>query len=157
MRKKIILAALVAAATIPSGARAQAPAPTRFGAQLSFGNDIDFGLGARARVPIYQFLPGFALEGAFDYFFPGNGLTYWELNANADYTILLRNASAEPYLGGGINLAHASANSASDTNVGLNVLLGTRFGRSRRFNPFIEAREELRSGGKLVLTAGILF
>lgn len=156
MRKAMIVAALVAVA-MPSMARAQAQAPTRFGAQLSFGNDIDFGLGARVRVPVDQLLPGVAVEGAFDYFFPGNDLKYWELNANADYTLLLHDASAQPYFGGGLNLAHASTNAASDTHLGLNVLLGTRLGRGPRFNPFIEAREELRSGGKLVLTAGLLF
>lgn len=157
MRRAFVGMLLIAtAAALPSGARAQQQGATRFGAQVSFGHDIDFGLGARVRVPIYQVLPGFAVDGAFDYFFPGGDLKYWELNANANYTVLLRNASVEPYFGGGLNLAHASVASVGDTNLGLNVVLGTRIGKSAHLNPYIEAREELRSGGKLVLTAGLL-
>ena len=46
--------------------------------------------------------------------------------------------------------------SASDTDLGLNLLGGTLFGRGK-VNPFVELRVELAGGEQFVLTGGVLF
>lgn len=163
--RKIAFAVLVAAAAaLPSSASAQRAQPVRFGAQLSYGSDIDLGIGGRVRIPLPQVYQGVGLDGSFDYFFPGGNLTFWEINADGNYTFPVKNSSIEPYVGAGINYAHVSADcggldiDCSDSNAGLNVLGGARFGvEGKHWTPFAEARGELRSGGKFVVTGGILF
>ncbi len=70
-------------------------------------------------------------------------------------------SSLAPYAGGGLNIAHKSkefddGRSASDTDLGLNLLGGTQFGRGK-VNPFVELRVELAGGEQFVLPGGVLF
>lgn len=138
-----------------------------FGLQASWGDDVDFGLGGRAA---FDLVPASSLEliGSFDYFFPdepaGMDIDYWELNGNLAYAFNVAGAPGfAPYVGAGLNVAHGSASfeadpdlSSSDTEAGLNLLGGARFGRSS-VKPYAELRFELGGGEQVVLTGGLLF
>jgi opacity protein-like surface antigen len=148
--------------------RRQAAAPQRpsFGVQADFGTETDFGIGARAVFGLRSLFPTTPLDAhvSFDYFFPdapaGVDVTYWEINGNVAYRIPTKNAGLAPYAGGGLSIAHASASasgvSASDTDIGLNLLGGATFGRSKT-KPFAEARLTLGGGDQFVITGGVRF
>jgi hypothetical protein len=173
MRKVMVGLAVVAglglvaqAAVAQTAVRpASSEKPISFGVQGSFmTQSVGPGVGARA---VYNDLgttlnvPGLRAYGAFDYFFPGNSLTYWEINAGATYDVKLGGVTGvTPYVGGGLNYAHTSASSGgysvSASRTGLNVLGGGRFKLGAKLNAFAEARFELGGGDALAVTFGIL-
>ncbi len=142
---------------IVPGAQGQVP-EVRVGPQLSLGDDTDVGLGGRVEVGIPA--TTVFLSGTFDLFFPGGGVDYWEINANAGYGFPLNTTDAViPYVLGGINVAHVSFDAplaASDTEIGLNLGGGGRFPLPQ-FDLFFELRFELDGGEQVVATGGILF
>ena len=139
-------------------------AQVRFGAQLDYAADTDFGLGVRVGVPLGEELKRKGLEGlvTFDYFFPKN-FTYWTATANGLYYFTSESSSVKPYVGGGLSLGHSSFDTvspgigASATDVGLNVAGGIRFKAQDRLLPFVEARYELKRGGQFIIAAGAYF
>jgi hypothetical protein len=160
----------VAACTAALGiAAVPVAAQTRFGPQLSWGDDdANLGLGARGVFSLRSLVNerGLDLVASFDYFFPDEGagadVEYWELNGNVTYLIPNVKGSLAPYVGSGLNIAHGSVDasgvgSQSDTEAGLNLLGGTRFRTKGRLTPFAELRFELGGGERVVLTGGILF
>ncbi len=166
MRRAVVM--LVAAAAI-LGVASPAVAQVRFGANVDWGTDTDFGIGARANVGLGRVSPGLPLEGlvTFDYFFPGSDEHYWELSGNALYRFTSQGTSFAPYLGAGLLYAHTSVDAGTICNIpgvdcsnssfGLNLIGGLRFKGGPNFLPFVEARFEARSGSQLVLTAGTFF
>lgn len=161
MRKLFGVMALAALAAVPARGQER---PFNLGAQLSWGDDADLGLGVRYENRLDRLAPSVPLRviGSFDWFFPGNDVTYWELNANVAYQFTLQNSRIGPYAGGGLNIARASVDvagvgSASDTEVGLNLLGGIRFPSTGRLTPYVEIRLELGGGEQFVLTGGLLF
>ncbi len=161
MRKVMIAVVAMAAALTVRSAEAQT-ATTRafqFGPQIDWGTDTDFGIGGRfVWTGLGETIAVRGLEGvgSFDVFFPGDGLNYWELNANITYPLTIPSAPRiSPYFGGGLNIAHAS-DGGSETDVGVNVLGGTRFGIGI-LQAFVEGRLELHSGSQFVITFGLLF
>ncbi|HEU5261392.1 MAG TPA: hypothetical protein VFU41_08225 [Gemmatimonadales bacterium] len=180
MRKLIGSALLLAALALTAGEsvaqrrpaprRAAAPAPAQrasFGAELAYGTDTDFGLGARVVFGLRSLFPRTPLDAhvGFLYFFPdaptGVDVTYWEINGNIAYRIPNVRGSLAPYLGGGLNIAHASASSgglsASDTKLGLNLLGGTTFKVKGTVIPFVEARGIISGGEQFVISGGMRF
>jgi hypothetical protein len=170
----VLVAVLIALPALADAQRraAQRPAPrpqrVAFGLQADFGSDTDFGLGARAVFGLRSLFPKTPLDGivSFDYYFPsgagGADLTYWEINGNVGYRIPKVRGNLAPYVGGGLNVAHASVSfggvSGSDTKVGLNLLGGTTFGRAAsKMKPFVEGRFNLSGGEQFVLTGGVRF
>lgn len=150
--------------------RRPAAAPQRavsFGVQGSFGTETDFGIGGRVVFGLRSLFPRTPLDAhvSFDYFFPdepaGTDLTYWEINGNVGYRIPNVRGSWAPYVGGGLSIAHASVDiglgSASDTDVGLNLLGGSTFGTRSKVQPFAEARVTLGGGEQFVITGGVRF
>lgn len=145
--------------------RQAARQPVSFGAQLSYGSDTDFGIGGRVVLGLQSLFPTTPLDAhvGFDYFFPdapaGVNLTYWEINGNVAYRIPNVRSSLAPYVGGGLNIAHVSADpgAVSDTKVGLNLLAGTTFGTRSKVKPFAEARLILSGGEQFVVTGGVRF
>jgi hypothetical protein len=151
----------------------QAAQAQRFGPQLSFGTDSDFGIGGRVEFNLGSavgasgaFSRMFGLA-SFDYFFLDcdTALTdfdcsWWELNANA--AIPITSSTVDPYVGGGLNFARVAIDTGtpgiegSDSEVGLNLLGGLRFPLGG-LSAFGEARFELAGGDQLVLTFGALF
>ena len=137
-----------------------ASAQTRFGAQASFGDDVDLGLGGRVALGMTERVH---LVGTLDVFFPSTeGLDYWEVNANATYSFDEGARPLVPYVGAGLNLARASiepggsSTSDSSTDLGLNILGGAQFGQWAVV-PYAELRVELGGGDQFVVTGGILF
>jgi len=137
------------------------------GAQLSWADDTEFGIGARAVLDLAQLSSGLEAIGSFDYFFPeqplGADINYWEINANLAY-VFQGLPSLAPYVGGGLNFAHASVSvdalgipiGASNTELGLNLLGGARFNMGP-VQPFGEMRIELGGGEQFVIAGGVLF
>lgn len=160
-----VLALAAALAFVAAPAAAIEGMPIKVGVQGNFGDDVDFGVGARVEYNLEEMVGmPIAAVGSFDYFFPGDtfgvDVTYWEINANAIYGIPVTEMIT-PYAGAGLNIAHASASaggaSASDTEFGANVLAGAKFDIGMMFTPFAEFRLELSGGEQWVVTGGVLF
>jgi hypothetical protein len=149
-----------------------------FGLEGDWGEDTDFGVGARVILNLESVLPGLEAVGSFNYYFPSTGedvpgvavdAKFWEINANAVYKLKVGEGSLKPYFGGGLVIAHAKGGvgvdlgelgsfdfSASDTQLGINVLGGVLIGRkSPRF--FVEAKIEEIDGSQFVVSAGVRF
>ncbi len=167
MRKVMIAVVAMAAALTVRTAQAQEQATTtrafQFGPQIDWGTDTDFGIGGRVVWnALGETIAVRGLEGvaSFDVFFPGNDVNWWELNANITYPIAIPSAPRiSPYFGGGLNIAHASVSGvdgSGHTDVGVNLLGGTRFGIGI-LQAFVEGRLELHSGSQFVATFGLLF
>ena len=138
MRKvSSILAALALVVVASSSAQAQ-----RFGAQLSWGDKSDMGLGVRGE---FDFANKLSTKGAaskafiigqLDYYFidcaQGVSCTYLEINPSLAVPLTIQNSNLKPYVGGGLHVSYNSASaggvSNSDTGLGLNVLGGFKFG-----------------------------
>jgi hypothetical protein len=138
-----------------------AQAQARFGLEGCFGEDIDFGLGARMRMDL-GYARGLALTGAFDYFFPDvEQLTYFEVSGLVTYAFSVANAPAAPYAGGGLTLGRASADfgsfSGSNSEIMPTLVGGFNFATRRGWKPYVELRLELSGYEQFVLTGGVLF
>lgn len=158
----------------------RAEAQARFGANVSWGDDTDVGLGARLGFGLGEVTRRHRIEGqaTFDFFFPKGG-DVWELTGNGIYR-LTPSGTVAPYLGAGLGYAHYGsgsvfntasrsrlvrpvfnvaqlAGSGSDSNLFLNLLGGVRFKPAGNIQPFAEARLEVGSGSQLVLTGGVVF
>ncbi len=163
------LMSLVAVAVLGLAVSARAEDKSvSFGVQGSWGNDSDFGVGARVIAPLNSLQKGVEGIASFDYFFPStgdggfdSGVKYWEANANLVYRLPgKRRSSVRPYLGAGLNVAHGSfgsddgwGGSGSSTKVGLNLLGGLTF--SERF--FLESKFEAGGGEQFVVSGGFRF
>jgi hypothetical protein len=160
---------MIGLAGLMMGAVSRGEAQVRFGANVDWGSDTDFGIGGRLNFGIGGLAQGQPIEGqvTFDYFFPGNDVHYWEISGNGLYRLSTRGSSIAPYLGAGLLYAHTSVNAGSvcnitgvncsDSSLGLNLIGGLRFKGGPNFLPFVEARFEAKSGSQLVLTAGTFF
>jgi len=170
-----LLAVQAAAAPRPPAAHTPDPSARAekalwWGAQASYADESDLGLGGRA---LWSLSPRgrLGLITSFDYFFPSGSegvvavdAKHWEVNGNLAYHFGRR---WRPYLGPGLNVARRSADlaflgqqavSATETAVGLNLLGGVRrvgSGNGRQY--FAEARYEVKGGEQLLVSAGLLF
>lgn len=157
-----------------------APTPSEaqihLGVQGSYGEESDFGIGARMTADLEQLIKvkGVELILSFDYFFPEDDwdipfievdYTYYEVNANLVYNARLQNAAFIPYFGGGLNIAKGevsadilgfSINAIDETETGFNVLAGLKV-PTNRLTPFLEFRFESGGGEQYVVSAGIVF
>lgn len=159
---------LVAVALVVVGAtNAQAQ---RFGAQISWGDKSDIGLGVRGE---WDFANKMTTTGAFsrafiigqlDYYFVecarGVSCTYLEINPSLAVPFTT-STGVKPYAGAGLHISYNSSSaggtSNSDTGLGLNLLGGLRFDLGG-MDAFSEAR--LGLGGdyeQLALSFGVLF
>jgi opacity protein-like surface antigen len=136
-----------------------AEAQARFGAQLSWAEDTDLGIGARLGFPLGGELKRKGIEGlaTFDYFFP-DGFDFWEITANGLYHFT-QGSSAKPYVGAGVIFGRYSGGTpgSDDSDFGLNLIGGLRFKAQERLLPFIEGRFEVKDGTQFVLSAGVYF
>lgn len=152
--------ALASGLIVVDSARAQ----VHLGPQISIADDADVGLGGRLVAGVEDY-SGLEVIGSVDIFFPDGDFDYWEINGNAVYNFEIVGApSLRPYAGGGLNVAHRDPDSVeapaddvgSDTDVGLNLLAGSKF-PLEGFTPFVEVRGEISGGEQLVITGGFLF
>lgn len=163
----VLTVALAAAATAPVAAQG------RFGPQVSFGDDSDFGVGIRGEAPLSVLVSTergspastMFLIGSFDWFFPdddeGVDVRYFEINANVGYP--LEAEGFDPYVGAGLNIANSGVSfddpaldDRSDTEIGVNLLGGLKFPFGD-MSAFTEIRLELSGGEQFVISAGVLF
>lgn len=172
MRKLLTIASLVTMSLAPTALNAQ----VNLGGQLSFANDFDVGVGARATFGLPVPAPLEIVTTA-DYFFPGGmtglDISYWEINANLVYLFKIPASIIQPYAGGGLNFAHASFSTdfselgvevppeipnfeGSDSQLGLNLLGGAKFNLGP-ITPFGELRYEVSGGEQFVVSLGALF
>lgn len=160
MRKVLVAACVALLILVPGTARAQ----FSLGGQLNWGDDVDLGLGVRGAYVLPTTWP-LEIIGSLDYFFPddvaGIDVSYWEINANIVYLFPVRSFTVSPYAGAGLGIAHASVESdlvgmsVSDTDMGLNILGGTKFNVGQ-LKPFVELRLELGGGEQFVFTGGAM-
>ena len=152
---------LAAALAIPSLATPSLNAQDfDIGAQLSFGNDSQLGIGPRVLTPLKSVHPRLQAVYSFDYFFPDSrhddgDLDYWELAGSVVRDIRVRKMKS--YVGLGAVIARSSesksvARTSSRTTLGLNLVGGLRF-PEREYTPFVEARA---GGRQFVLAGGVL-
>ena len=146
VRTAMLVTALVAGGSAAASGQTSA---MHIGPQIAYDFDVEeMGLGAQFSAPIMrrlEFYPSMMF-----YFVDGS---YWNLNVDLKYRV----ASNQPnwlYVGGGLNLARASAGGESDTDAGLNLLAGAESLKGR-IHPFAEARLVLSDGSRFQLAAGI--
>ena len=163
---------LVLAGLLVLAAPAYAENDIEFGAQLSWADDTDIGIGARAQLGTNEIVEQTRVAASFDWFFPDGGtgvdFSYFEFNINGHYMLPIEAEAVDFYAGGGINIARASIDydddipfiggtSVSDTEIGLNLLGGVDFDINENLGGFGELRIELGGGEQFVLTGGVMF
>lgn len=160
---RTILAGAAVAAGLALATPSTASAQMGFVVQGNYADDMEFGVGGGVTFGLGSLTTnsGIRAEATFDYFFPGNDLTYWEINGNALMDI---KSIAGLYVGAGVNyysigidssLCGAFCSFAEDSGIGLNLLGGWNFGGSK--GPFVQAKFEVGGGEQLVISGGIRF
>lgn len=155
MRTRVLL---IAAAAFMLMLPAPAVGQVNVGPQLSYGDDTDVGIGGRVVLNV-ESLEHWDFIGSFDVFFPDN-FDYWELNGNLAYNFVIEDAeSLYPYAGGGLNIANFDSDGPGDseTELGINAFLGSKFATESSITPFLELRLVIEAAEQVVLTGGILF
>lgn len=125
MNARAALSAVVVAGLLLS-APSSSYAQVQFGGQVNVGTETDFGIGGRIVANMHEVSGGLGFIGSFDIYFPDGPRDYFEMNGNLIYTIDLKETTNAPYVGGGLNVGHAS-NGGSGTELGLNLLGGIKF------------------------------
>lgn len=163
-RRFITSFALVLAFGLTSAPLTPAPLAAQdfdIGAQLSYGDDAQLGIGPRVLTPLESVHPRLRAVYAFDYFFPDSGrdpegdLDYWEITGSVVRDISVREVKS--YFGLGAVIARSSvsenvARTRSRTTLGLNLVGGVKFPEGE-YTPFVEARV----GGRQFVLAGGVF
>ena len=143
----LVLTAHTADAQRRARRRAAAPGP-RYGLHLGYNFDVDeLLLGAQLSWPI---VPALDIYPSFDYYFVSGG-SLWALNFDVKYRPPTRYGAW--YLGGGLDLMHASAAGNGTTNSNLNLLTGLE-GRRGRTRPYVEAKFILGDNSQFQLVGG---
>lgn len=149
-----VAAVLAGAPTVVQAQAAAAARPFNLGAQLSLETEgSSFGIGVRyenALNTLLPSMPSLRAAASFDYFFPDVG-SLWELNVNVLYGFSAMGPGLTPYAGAGLGIAGNGG-----TDVGLNLVGGTRLRAMGSITPYIEARFELRDQTNFVITAGAI-
>lgn len=128
------------------------------GPQLGFAtNDLDFFIGAQFSYPVAN---QFDIYPSFDYYFPGNNVTVWTINAEGRYWPKLHTANAGLYVGGGVNITHESVSfggvSASNTDTGLGLLGGWDF-KAVSWRPFVQMHIVVGDADRIEFGGGVNF
>lgn len=154
MKKLLCAVALVGLLAVPASASAQATV----GPLVGFHDDVDFGIGAFASVPVPSLDPNLSIVPSFVFYFPGEGLDYWEINGDVMYSF---EVSAEtpvlPFAFAGLNFANFGVEGFdSQTEIGLNLGGGVEF-RAESLNPFAGAKFTVGDVDGFVIFGGIGF
>lgn len=133
-----------------------ANAQFRLGPSISFGTDTDLGLGVKAKFDLndqFKISPSFNLLSTGD-------VSIFEINGDAHYAFS-DNGNVMFYGLGGLNIAVVKVDflgqSASNTDIGLNLGVGGEYVIADKFNAFTEAKFGLGGAEQLLITAGIYF
>ena len=161
----------VIALTVVTAGAAEAQ---KFGGQVLWADDAELGVGARVEIPFANKLSKTGplsqtfFIGQFDWYLDpcgdaaGTGVDcqWWEINPGLAVP-LNTTSDIKPYLGAGLNVAHSKVDmgtfgSASDTEMGLNLLGGIKFVLGS-MDAFSEARISLGGGEQFAIQFGFLF
>lgn len=158
MHKRITLA--LAALTLSTfglttGARAQS--------QLGVGIGYDVDVEAAFAGAHFRFAPAslpFQISPGFDYYFV-DGVTALQFDINALYDIGVDNQAFTPYIGAGLGIGYVEAEGLGDndsnTDTGLNLIFGAKFGFNS-LQPYVQAKGTLGGGITGVgVSGGVLF
>jgi len=129
--------------------RAIGSAPgTRYGLHLGYNFDVDeLPLGVQHSLPILLRPAPYSSSG----YCIACGGSLWALNFDVKYRPPTRYGAW--YVGGGLDLMHASAGGTGGTNSNLNLLTGLE-GRRGRTRPYVEARFILGNNTQFQLGGG---
>ena len=136
----------------------------RVGPMISFtGGDFDeTGLGVVGEFGVAQKV---SIAPQFILYFPGNDVSLFELNFNANYYFFNQDVF-ELYGLGGLNFARAgykytdiNGDTQKDSNseLGLNLGIGTNFQFGKKFVPFAEFRFTIGDYSQVALGLGVKF
>ena len=140
-------------------------AQVKYGGGLSLGteaNDGDMGIGINARVD-YSFNEKWSIAPNFTYWFSGDLIKLWQLNADVHYTF--SGDEALSFYGiGGLNYTHAKldfdfgviSGDVTENEIGLNLGVGA-FLNEKFFGEVKYDTAGNTVDGQLALTFGILF
>ena len=154
----VSFALFIAASFAPAALAAQ---NFDLGAQLSFGDEAQLGIGPRVVTPLESVHPRVRAVYSFDYFFPDSGhhpegdLDYWEIAGSVVRDVRVRKLRSYVGLGAVIARSSVSENvsrTRSRTTLGLNLVGGLKF-PEYEYTPFVEAR----AGGRQFVLAGGVF
>ena len=147
MRRLLLALSLAGLILVPSTAAGQ----VYLGFQGNWSDRYDWGIGGRVTVDLTPKLIPLMIAGSYDYFWPGETLTrdydYWAVNVNALFVQRVYGAGAQGYAQGyfgiGLNVANPSVTikeggaKSSDTDLGLNLLAGTKY-KTGRVAPYFD-------------------
>ncbi len=132
--------------------------PMTFGPRVMYHFDSeDFGIGAMVTKPLTD---AFTIAPSFGYWFAGEGVTSWELNADIHYKMPSESLSWL-YLGAGLNYSNFSVDGCpagfdcSGSDVGLNLIGGFLPASGGRIQPYAEARLYVGDGSGLSVAGGL--
>jgi outer membrane immunogenic protein len=132
---------------------------TRVGPMVSFtGGDLDeTGLGIVAEFGVAQKV---SIAPQFILYFPGNDVSLFELNLNGNYYFFNQDVF-ELYGLGGLNFTRVgyevAGENESNSEIGLNLGVGTNFQLGKKFVPFAEFRFTLGEYDQFALGLGVKF
>lgn len=163
MKKLILALGLVSLTLIPSTAEGQ----IYLGFQGNWSDRYDWGIGGRATLDLTpKFIP-LMIAGSYDYFWPGETFTrkfdYWEINVNALFVqrvLAFGSGTTSGYFGVGLNVSNPSVtikesgDKSSETDVGLNLLAGTKY-RTGRLAPYFDFGFTFWGAEQVKFTVGI--
>jgi hypothetical protein len=164
MRRLLLALSLASLTLVPNTAAAQA----YLGFQGNWGDRYDWGIGGRVTVDLTPKLIPLMIAGSYDYYWPGETLTrdfdYWEVNVNALFVQRVFGVGtggyASGYLGIGLNIANPSVTikesgaKSSDTDVGLNLLGGTKY-HVGRVSPYFDIGFTFWGAEQVKVTFGV--
>ena len=158
--RRLILAVLVtllAASTASAQRRTAARAPAQdgpmIGPQAGFPtNNLDFFIGGQVSLPV---APQFDFYPSFDVFFPSVG-SVWAINAEGRYWPKLAMANPGLYVGGGVDITHASAGGLSDTKAGPAIVGGWDF-KAVSWRPFLQIHIVFGTDDRVEFGGGVNF
>lgn len=154
MRGTLALVSLLVGGSMAAEAQ---QGPMTFGPKAMFHFDgSDFGIGAFLNKPITDAI---SFYPSFGYWFVGEGVTSWELNADLTYT-MPGESMKWLYLGAGLNYSHFSADcgptfDCSGSDVGLNLIGGLLPNTAGRIKPFAEVRLYVGDGSGVSVAGGL--
>ena len=153
MKKLLCVVALAGMLGAPVAASAQ----VSLGPVLGFHDDLDFGLGGFARIPVPSLATGLSIIPSFVYYFP-DGFDAWELNGDVSYAFQVsEDTPVLPFAFAGLNVLNVGAEGFdSNTDIGLNLGGGITF-RAESVEPFAGVKFELQDGTGFVIFGGVGF
>ncbi|MBV6644076.1 MAG: outer membrane beta-barrel protein [Cyclobacteriaceae bacterium] len=150
----LLLATFVVVILMSTSANAQ----SRVGAGLAYGNEIESaGIGVNGEFFATDKL---SISPSFIFYFPKNDVDYWEINGNVNY--YFTDGAAAVYGLAGLNLSRISVDlgpfgDASDSELGVNLGIGSNFDIGSSILPFAEAKYVISDADQLSLLAGVRF